>query len=171
MTACVVRAARPEDLPALAAVERAAQAMFARVGMPELVHAPVLTLDEVRRFSAEGFVAVAEHPRDGVVGFVVARPLGGAAHVQELDVHPDHGRQGLGRALLERALAWGRAAGFRTATLSTFRDVAWNAPFYARVGFRELAPEDASPGLQALRAEEPANGLDLSRRVLMAIAL
>ena len=166
-----VRPARPGDLPSLAAVERAAQALFARVGMPELADAPVLSLAEVEQYAGEGFVAVAEHARDGIVGFVVVRPLGGAAHVQELDVHPDHGRQGLGRALLDRALAWAREAGFGTVTLSTFRDVPWNAPFYARVGFHELAPEDASPALQALRAEEPSNGLDLARRVLMTLAL
>jgi GNAT superfamily N-acetyltransferase len=166
-----VREARPDELPALAAVERAAQALFAHAGMPELADAPVLSLAEVERYAADGFVAVAEHPRDGVVGFVVVRPLGGAAHVQELDVHPDHGRQGLGRVLLDRALAWARETGFATVTLSTFRDVPWNAPFYARVGFREVGPGDASPELQALRAEEPANGLDLARRVLMALAL
>jgi GNAT superfamily N-acetyltransferase len=165
-----VREARPDELPALAAVERAAQALFAHAGMPELADAPVLSLAEVERYAADGFVAVADHPRDGIVGFVVVRPLGGAAHVQELDVHPDHGRQGLGRVLLDRALAWAREAGFGTVTLSTFRDVPWNAPFYARVGFRELSPGDASPELRALRAEEPANGLDLARRVLMTLA-
>jgi GNAT superfamily N-acetyltransferase len=166
-----VRPARREDLPALAAVERAAQALFAHVGMPELADAPVLSLAEVERYAADGFVAVAEHPRDGIVGFVVVRPLGGSAHVQELDVHPDHGRLGLGRSLLDGALAWARAEGFRTVTLSTFRDVPWNAPFYARVGFRETAPDDASPELRALRAEEPASGLDLERRVLMTLGL
>ena len=109
-----VRAARPEDLPALAAVER---------------------------YHAEGFVAIAEHARDGIVGFVVARPLGGCAHIQEMDVHPNHGRLGLGRRLLDMALAWARGAGYRQVTLTTFRDVAWNAPFYARCGFRScLSP-------------------------------
>jgi GNAT superfamily N-acetyltransferase len=166
-----VRPARAADLPALAAVERAAQAMFAHVGMPELADAPVLSLAEVERYAAEGFVAVAEHPRDGIVGFVVVRPLGGAAHIQELDVHPDHGRQGLGRALLDRALAWARETGFATATLSTFRDVPWNAPFYARVGFRETAPGDASPALRALREHEAAEQLPIDRRVLMTMAL
>jgi GNAT superfamily N-acetyltransferase len=171
MSGYVVRPARPEDLPALAAVERAAQAMFAHVGMPELADAPVLSLAEVERYAAEGLVAVAEHVRDGVVGFVVVRPLGGAAHVQELDVHPDHGRQGLGRALLDRALDWARASGYRDTTLSTFRDVPWNAPFYARVGYRELVPEDASPELRALREHEAADQLPIDRRVLMTMAL
>lgn len=171
MSGYVVREARREDLPALAAVERAAQAMFARVGMPELVDAPVLSLAEVEEYAAAGFVAVAEHAREGVVGFVVARPLGGAAHVQELDVHPDHGRQGLGRALLDRALAWAGESGFGLVTLSTFRDVPWNAPFYARVGFRAIAPDQATPELRALRAREPGWGLDIGRRVLMVLPL
>jgi GNAT superfamily N-acetyltransferase len=149
-----VRSATREDLPALAAVERAAQALFAEAGMPELRDAPVLDLSEVERYFAEGFVAVATHPRDGVVGFVVVRPLGGCAHVQEIDVHPDHGHMGLGRRLLELALDWSRRAGYPAVTLTTFRDVAWNAPFYARCGFRELDPAQASPELLQLRAFE-----------------
>lgn len=167
----VVRAARPEDLPALAAIERAALHLFAEAGMPELVDAPVLDLHEVERYHATGFVAVAEHPREGLVGFVVARPLGGSAHVQEMDVHPDHGRLGLGRRLLDAALAWARGAGHRVVTLTTFRDVPWNAPFYARCGFRELPLADASPELLELRRLEGTYGLPNDRRILMRLEL
>jgi GNAT superfamily N-acetyltransferase len=166
-----VRPARPADLPALAAIERAALALFAEAGDPSLADAPVLDLAEVERYHAEGFVAVAEHPRDGVVGFVVARPLGGCAHIQEMDVHPDHGRQGLGRRLLDAALDWARRAGFPAATLTTFRDVSWNAPFYARCGFRELPLTEASPELLELRRLEGTYGLPNERRIIMRLDL
>lgn len=166
-----VRPARPEDLPALAAIERAALRLFVEAGLPDLADGPVLDLAEVQRYHAEGFVAVAEHPRAGIVGFVVARPLGGCAHVQEMDVHPDHGRQGLGRRLLDAALAWARGAGYRAVTLTTFRDVAWNAPFYARCGFRELPLADASPELLDLRRLEATYGLPSERRILMRLEL
>ena len=164
-----VRAARPEDLPALAAVERAALDLFAEAGLPELADGPVLERAEVERYHAEGFVAVAEHARDGIVGFVVARPIGGCAHIQEMDVHPNHGRLGLGRRLLDMALAWARGAGYRQVTLTTFRDVAWNAPFYARCGFRELPLADASPELLELRRLEGTHGLPNDRRILMRL--
>jgi GNAT superfamily N-acetyltransferase len=167
MDSCVVRPARPDDLPLLAAIEKAALAMFARVGLLELVDGMVLDLAEVQRYHAEGFVAVAEHECHGVVGFVVVRPLGGAAHVQEMDVRPEHTGRGLGRRMLEAAMDWARAAGYRAATLTTFRDVPWNAPFYRRCGFRELALADASPELLELRRLEGAYGLPNHLRILM----
>ena len=168
---CEIRPACHADLPALAAIERAALRLFASAGMPELTDAPVLERHEVERYFAEGFVAVASHPADGIVGFVVVRPLGGCAHVQEMDVHPDHGRQGLGRRLLEAALDWSRSAGYAAVTLTTFRDVPWNAPFYARCGFRELPLEEASPELLELRRLEGTYGLPNDRRILMKRAL
>ena len=167
----VVRPARADDLPRLAAIERAAVALFEGVGMPELVDAPILDLSEVERYHAEGFVAVAEHVHDGVVGFVVVRPLGGAAHVQEMDVRPEHGGRGLGRLLLASAMDWGRAAGYGSATLTTFRDVPWNAPFYARFGFRELGLDAASAELLELRRLEGTYGLPNERRIIMKMDL
>jgi len=166
-----VRPARPSELPALAAIERAALALFAGAGMPELAGAPVLELDEVERYFVEGLVAVASHARDGVVGFVVVRPLGGCAHLQEMDVHPDHGRQGLGRRLLATAIDWARRAGHPAVTLTTFHDVPWNAPFYARCGFRHLPLADASPELLELRRLEGTYGLPDDRRILMRLDL
>ena len=39
-------------------------------------------------------------------------------------------------------------------TLTTFRDVPWNAPYYERLGFRTLAADEITPGLAAIRAHE-----------------
>jgi len=55
-------------------------------------------------------------------------------------------------------------------TLTTFRDVPWNAPFYARLGFRVI--EALSPGLQAIRDHERDIGDDaFGSRVAMRIDL
>jgi hypothetical protein len=35
--------------------------------------------------------------------------------------------------------------------------VPWNAPYYERLGFRELAETEVSPGLAALKAAEGGN--------------
>jgi hypothetical protein len=43
-------------------------------------------------------------------------------------------------------------------TLTTFRDVPWNGPFYAKLGFREL--RHLSPGLAAMREHERLIGDD-----------
>jgi hypothetical protein len=43
-------------------------------------------------------------------------------------------------------------------TLTTFRDVPWNGPFYAGLGFR--AVDELTPGLAAVRDHEKAIGDD-----------
>jgi GNAT superfamily N-acetyltransferase len=55
-------------------------------------------------------------------------------HLEEMDVLPEHAGQGLGAALIEAVCSWAHTRGFDAVTLSTFRDVPWNAPFYPRHG-------------------------------------
>jgi hypothetical protein len=60
--------------------------------------------------------------------------------------------------LVNAVCDWATAEGLPAVTLTTFRDVAWNGPFYAKLGFRELV--DLSPGLVAMREHERAIGDD-----------
>ena len=63
----------------------------------------------------------------------------------------------------------GRATrGLAAQTLTTFRDVAWNGPYYARLGFTVVPAEALTPGLRELRAAETARGLDRWPRVVMS---
>jgi GNAT superfamily N-acetyltransferase len=88
-------------------------------------------------------------------------------HLQEMDVDPRHGRRGIGTALLRAACDWARGAGHGEVTLTTFRDVPWNMPFYAKAGFEELPAGDMCPALRAVVAAETRRGLDPGRRVAM----
>jgi GNAT superfamily N-acetyltransferase len=82
----------------------------------------------------------------------------GTAYLAALAVLPSDMRTGVGSRLLERACEWARGQGYPAMTLTTFRDVPWNAPFYAKRGFAEvLAP---TPGLAAVRERERSLGLD-----------
>ena len=56
-------------------------------------------------------------------------------------------------------------------TLTTFRDVPWNAPFYERLGFCVLDSSELTPELDAVVREEAARGLDRDRRVVMRCEL
>ena len=95
---------------------------------------------------------------DPAVGFASVEVVDGAAHIWQLSVDPDFGRQGRGRALVERVCAWAQEQRLASVTLTTFRDVPWNAPFYARMGFEiEAAPP---PALAAIRQEEIDGGDD-----------
>jgi GNAT superfamily N-acetyltransferase len=88
------------------------------------------------------------------------------AHLEEIDVHPDHGRRGLGTRFV--AAVCGRAAmsGYREVTLTTFRAVPWNMPLYSRLGFREVPRQELSAELLAVVHDEASRGLDPARRVV-----
>jgi N-acetylglutamate synthase-like GNAT family acetyltransferase len=75
-------------------------------------------------------------------------------HIEEIAVHPAHGRRGLGKWLIETLCDWAGGQGFGAVTLSTFRDVPWNAPYYAHIGFRVLEESELSEGLSALLNQE-----------------
>lgn len=57
--------------------------------------------------------------------------------------------------------------GLPALTLSTFRTVPWNAPYYRRLGFREVEAAQITAGLRAVLDAEVAFGLDPSTRVCM----
>lgn len=163
--------AREDDLSRIPEIEARAARLFGPEDLPADLAAQTLDAEIVEDAHAEGRLLVARRPGAGVVGFALLELEGDEAHLEELDVDPDHGRRGIGRALVEASLEWGREAGAARMTLSTFEDVAWNAPFYARCGFEIVAPEAWSAADRARRAEEAEGGLDVSRRVIMVCSL
>lgn len=163
----VTRHARPADLEALPAVEVRAGALFVEAGMPEIAsHEP----SDVAFFSAfmrAGAVHVAISDRGEPVGFSLTGLLDGVAHLYELSVDPAHGRRGLGARLVAAGCAYGVAKGCRAMTLSTFRDLAWNGPFYKRLGFQEVTRANWTPGMHVLHAREIDLHLPVERRFFM----
>jgi GNAT superfamily N-acetyltransferase len=105
------------------------------------------------------------------VGFAAATLIDGSAHLFEMDVVPAHAGRGLGRALVVEVAEWARREGFPSVTLTTFRHLRWNGPFYARQGFSELAAAELGPELRAALDEEVEHGLDPAKRVAMRLDL
>ena len=73
----------------------------------------------------------------------------------------------IGRALLGHAAQRAASDGMPALTLTTFEHVPWNAPYYARLGFRILDDAEVTPGLRAIRQREAEIGLDRWPRVCM----
>ncbi len=90
--------------------------------------------------------------------------MDGALHIEQVSVHPEHARRGLGRALIDHLAAHTDAPAL---TLTTFADVPWNAPYYERCGFRRLPVGELTPGLREIRRQEAAHGLDRWPRICM----
>jgi GNAT superfamily N-acetyltransferase len=158
--------ARPRDLALLPAIELAAAAMLTGHA-PESVLIDTTSEQDLREAQAHKrlWVALAA---DSPVGFAhVELREPGVAHLEELDVHPNHGRRGLGRRLIAAVCEWSANTGLEAVTLTTFRDVPWNMPFYSRLGFEEVPSRELSPELASVVQDETRRGLDPTRRVVM----
>jgi GNAT superfamily N-acetyltransferase len=154
-----VRPARAEELDLLPAVEAAADTMFAPFD-----HGAFPGPGTREEFAAALVVLVAGDPP---VGLCRIDALGAGAHLEQLSVRPDHGRQGIGRRLLRAGIEWATGHGYDELTLTTYRDVPWNGPFYASEGFVEVGPADDWLVAHGLAPEEPVMAR-YGTRVVMA---
>ncbi|MFF4354871.1 GNAT family N-acetyltransferase [Streptomyces sp. NPDC001530] len=166
-----IRRTASDELPALQDIERAAGGPFRDLGMAAIAddEPPALELLDGYRRAGRAWVAVDEedHPR----AYLIAEPVDGALHIEQISVHPDAARQGVGRALLAYAADRAHEEGLTALTLTTFAEVPWNAPYYRRIGFRVLEEAELTPGLRKIRAAEAGHGLDRWPRVCMRRAL
>jgi GNAT superfamily N-acetyltransferase len=162
-----IRVARLEDLAMLADIECAAAGLFRHTPYAFLVDAEPLPLSFVTQQFAVDRVWVAVDDRDTLVGYAIAQEVDGNAYLQQIDVHPAHGRRVIGRKLVEKVCVWARHQNYQRILLSTFFDVPWNAPFYAKLGFQILAEDKLTSGFQQIRRREAEAGLPIDRRVVM----
>ncbi|TSD86291.1 GNAT family N-acetyltransferase [Mycobacterium sp. KBS0706] len=162
-----IRPGRPDEVETVRAIEVAAASQFRGVGLPTIAALDPAERQEVLLRAREGRLLVVADAADRPVGFVLFGEIDGTLHIEELDVHPDHARRGLGAALIERLDAIARDRGLPELTLSTFRDVPWNAPYYARLGFVPMPDEALGPGLAAIRDMIAAKGIDIIPRLFM----
>lgn len=164
-----IRAAEPAELPLLQSIERAAGEPFRGLGMTAIAEDDPLPLDVLEGYRAAGRAWVAVDGDDRPVAYLLAEPVDGAAHIEQVSVHPDAARRGVGRALIEHLARAAREEGLSALTLTTFAEVPWNAPYYARLGFRPLADGDPAltDGLRAIGRAEAAHGLAAWPRVCM----
>jgi GNAT superfamily N-acetyltransferase len=162
-----VRSAVPSDVSRLPEIERAASVLFAEFGLANLLARVLTPVQDLEEGLRAGRLWVATAPDDALVGFALASVVGGNGHLEELDVLPDHGRRGVGTALVEAFLRWARESAFSGVTLTTLRHVPWNASFYERFGFRVLGPKELTPALSDLLRSEVERGLPAKGRVAM----
>jgi GNAT superfamily N-acetyltransferase len=161
-----ITTARAEHLEALSDIELAAATMFdgyLPASIP-LVSTPQSKFHGAQRKGTLWVALFGETP----VGFALVEMLAeDLPHLEEINVSPAHGRRGLGTALVRRVLEWVKAAGHTQITLTTFRNVPWNIPFYSRLGFVEIPAHELRPELETVVREEADRGLDRNLRVVM----
>jgi GNAT superfamily N-acetyltransferase len=149
-----IRAVRHDELDTLIAIERDAGRAFAAIGMPEIAADDPGSVAELETFRAAGRAWVAVDESDRPVAYLLSAVVDASAHVEQVSVATAHARRGLGAALIDHIAAVAAAERRPAVTLTTFRDVPWNAPYYERLGFTVLAAAEQGPELRALVAGE-----------------
>jgi len=163
-----LRRATPADAAIFTELEQSAGLAFrADSEIAWLADTANLPADRYREIIAEGWSWVAEDEQAAPVAFAAATLDAEELHLWELNVHIDHQRRGIGRALLKRLLFEAATAAIPAVTLTTFRDLPWNAPFYRSLGFELVDAVQLDPRLAELLAEEARRGLPAIRRCAM----
>jgi len=157
------RAARPDEIETIRALEHASAQRFVGLmdALAEDEPSPAAVL--VARLLDDGLVVAVEG--ESVVGFVMFRRVERRLYVEQLDVLPAFAGRAIGAALLDEVAVRARAEGLDGLSLSTFREVPWNAPYYRRLGFTDV--EALTPGMLSIREEHLGRGLDEDARVFM----
>lgn len=162
-----VRPPRRDELEALRSLERDAARAFDAIGMSEIAEDEPLPVAELEAFRARERAWVAVDERDRPVAYLLNAVVDDCLHVVQVTVSPSHARRRIGAALIEHLGAIALAEGRRALTLTTFRDVPWNAPYYERLGFAVVEPAHQGPELAALVAQEAATIPGRAARVAM----
>ncbi len=140
--------------------------MFRTVGLDAIADEEPDDPDTLRAHIQDGTAWIAESDGE-VVGYAIASVVDGNAHLGQVSVIRSAQRIGIGRSLIEQVEHWGRERHLGAVTLTTFVDVLWNAPYYARLGYQAVPHSELTPGLAAIRENETADGIDLRPRIAM----
>jgi ribosomal protein S18 acetylase RimI-like enzyme len=145
-----IRTYRPTDLPRLqeitaatfgpVSIDRNMERLLGPFGQGDWGSRKVAAIAEDCLAQPDG-VFVAEDARARVVGYVTTRLnlISGIGWIPNLAVDPAHQAHGLGRALLEHALAFFRASGMQVAKIETLDQNPVGQKLYPSLGFVEVA--------------------------------
>ena len=160
-----------EHLAAIGPIELAAAAMFSETDLPPTIRYRVTEAESLRGAQKDSRIWVALTGSGVPVGFALATLVDDEAHLDEVDVLPNYGQQGIGTELVNAVANWARCRGHSSLTLITFKHLPWNAPYYEKLGFVRLRTTQLADGLVKLIEEEGKAGIDVSKRIGMRLTL
>jgi len=151
----LIRLATNADCKLLPGIAASAGRAFSEIGMADVADdaAPPATAWEPHCESGTLFVAVDEADRP--FGFLAAGAQGALLFIYELSVAFERQRQGAARALMAAAEAKAKQLNLFEVYLTTFCDVPFNRPVYAKLGYVVVSdhelPSVLSPVMEAER--------------------
>jgi len=116
--------------------------------------------------SGTSWVAEAEQQ---IVGFLSAELAMRDLHVWEMAVRHDWQGRGIGRQLMNAAIDYAYHNRLKSVTLTTFRVVPWNEPFYRSLRFEVVAAENMDLRLTGILHNEIQHGFPGHLRCAMRL--
>jgi len=144
--------------------------LFSQYEMPEIADYPA-TCKLIFKEAIENDLLLTVYCAESLAGFALLLAREKACHLEQMSVDPAFARRSLGSALLEHAIKVAATKGFEQITLSTFKAIPWNEPFYRRFGSKPVDSDNITGHLLSCQNEEAKAGLDMTLRVLMFRAL
>ena len=146
-------------------IERAAGKLFRDIGMDGIADADPTPATILEDRALNGQLLVARKASGEAVGFLIWSPKDAHAYIEEVSVRPDHAGHKLAARMID-CLCDGIRGRFARVSLATFRDVPWNAPYYAKLGFTECDRAQLGPDHDESWRRQSEH-LDMSRRLFM----
>ncbi|MAK62172.1 MAG: GNAT family N-acetyltransferase [Ponticaulis sp.] len=162
-----IHPARIEDIEEIQSVDLAAGTLFDATGLINegpTGQSPIPTR-ALKAGCMSGLLSLAAI-EETIVGFVLCRKVSPDLYLEQISVQPEFGRRGIGACLTQHTIQQADNLRLRGVVLSTFRDVAWNGPFYRRLGFSELPRQAMKPWMLELETLQ-AHSMDVSLRCFM----
>jgi len=125
----IIRRMEERDLPAVLAIER--------VSFPNPWHESTFRGEIQNRSISYPWVIVRE-PGDQVVGYVIFWKIGEEVQVNNIAVHPDFRRRGLGETLLRKVISWVKQQGAQYITLEVRQSNRAAQALYFKLGFKPV---------------------------------
>ncbi len=167
MSNILIRGGDIKDIPALTDVENDAGELYRAVGYDFCADMSARQPHDYQQALDDGALLVAETDQKVAAGFALLWIIDQHAHLEELSVAQSFQRKGIGKKLVSASEDWALKAGLTSITLITFSDIAWNKPFYERLGFAIYKPADADVQLRSIQSNETIHGLTVKPRVVM----
>jgi GNAT superfamily N-acetyltransferase len=158
-----IRKARADEFTRLNEIEQKADELYGTVGLDIVLGMPTASHERL----AQGPLWTAVDNADRPIGFALAGSIDNFALLDQLSVLSEHGRKGIGGALIRHVASWARTEHHDALVLFTYRTVAWNQPFYERQGFSEMPRAAWGSEIQAMWDDHVRLGHDPARRIVM----
>lgn len=157
------------DIDRVRSIETAAGEAFRALGMTHVADDPAPEPDVLDGYvvGQRAWVWTPGTPGGEVGGYLIADVVDGCGHIAQVSVHPESAHRRIGARLIDTAADWAQEHHLAALTLTTFRDVPWNAPYYWRLGFRPVPADRFGAGLRQIQHGEAQAGLEAWPRVVM----